>query len=130
MSPHYQQFTKEKKNLLKRETLKKGENTKSIAENINEKEEAQNLDHSIGIPLLIGFLFMFVVDQISKMSHSRHKSLSTLGLVIHSFCMCSQRSRLSNNKIQRMESQWEARPVLVHKRKCKFLCSLQLCSIK
>ena len=51
----------------------------------NEAPHATNLEGPIGVSLLVGFLFMFVVDQLAKMTHSRNKSLSTLGLVIHAF---------------------------------------------
>jgi hypothetical protein len=53
--------------------------------NGHSEEAKPNLDGTIGVSLLIGFLFMFVVDQLAKLTHNRTKSLSTLGLVIHAF---------------------------------------------
>ncbi|KAI3415798.1 hypothetical protein GPALN_005382 [Globodera pallida] len=45
----------------------------------------ERLNGVIGLSLLVGFLFMHVIDQLSKLSHSRHKGVPTLGLVIHAF---------------------------------------------
>ncbi|KAF7630999.1 hypothetical protein Mgra_00008774 [Meloidogyne graminicola] len=52
------------------------------------KVNHKNIDGQIGFPLLIGFLFMFVIEQLTKMGaygRNSSKSVSTIGLVIHAF---------------------------------------------
>ncbi|KAL3072508.1 hypothetical protein niasHS_017482 [Heterodera schachtii] len=49
------------------------------------RTDFERLNGPIGVSLLVGFLFMHVIDQLSKLSHSRQKGMPTLGLVIHAF---------------------------------------------
>ncbi|KAL7074987.1 hypothetical protein ACQ4LE_006181 [Meloidogyne hapla] len=52
------------------------------------ENQHKSIDGKIGFPLLIGFLFMFVIEQLTKMGtygRNNSKSVSTIGLVIHAF---------------------------------------------
>ncbi|CAK5036423.1 unnamed protein product [Meloidogyne enterolobii] len=54
----------------------------------DESQHKNSIDGKIGFPLLIGFLFMFVIEQLTKMGtygRNNSKSVSTIGLVIHAF---------------------------------------------
>jgi hypothetical protein len=56
--------------------------TDKVAEN----SEEENARQQIGLSMVVGFLFMFVVDQLANRASSlrqSHGSVSTLGLVIH-----------------------------------------------
>ncbi|KAI1730066.1 ZIP zinc transporter domain-containing protein [Ditylenchus destructor] len=51
----------------------------------NHASELPDFGRAIGVSLVIGFVFMFIIDQFSKSSQAggRNKGTATLGLVIH-----------------------------------------------
>jgi hypothetical protein len=113
-------YEKEHK-VRKREVMEKHEEGK--AGRNTESETGRNLDGPIGVSLLVGFLFMFVIDQLAKMSHSRNKTLSTLGLVIHAFGNYCKLfiPVIGNNYLfsKPMGLQWEVHQVQANNWKCK-----------